>query len=98
MTAEKAETHRRGGSVMSNINSTETHIRSKVQMVLTDEALFGVLSSGERIAVALVLDRYDLLQRAWGTMAEAVHRLGQEWTEAALRVQRTGWQDEHPIS
>jgi hypothetical protein len=26
---------------------------------------FGLLSSGERIAVALVLDRHDPLQRAW---------------------------------
>ena len=67
------------------------HIRAKVQMVVADEAFFGVLSCGERIAVALVLDRYDLIQSAWGTIAEAVHRLGPEWTEAALRVQRDGW-------
>ena len=70
---------------------TEAHIRTKVRMVIADETLFGVLSSGERIAVALVLDRHDLLQRAWGTIAESVHRLGPEWTEAALRVQRAGW-------
>ena len=62
-------------------------------MVAADEALFGVLSSGERIAVALVLDRYDPIQRAWGTIAEAVHRLGPAWTEAALRVQRDGWKE-----
>ncbi len=71
--------------------TTELHIRTKVRLVVADETIFGVLSSGERIAVALVLDRYDLLQRAWGTIAESVHRLGPEWTEAALRVQRTGW-------
>ena len=41
-----------------------------------------------------VLDRYDLLQRVWGTMAESVHRLGLAWTEAALRVQRHGWQED----
>lgn len=69
----------------------EAQIREKVRMVVTDEANFGVLSCGERIAVALVLDRYDLLKCACGTMAEAVHRLGQEWAEAALRVQRSGW-------
>lgn len=72
-------------------DATEGHIRTKVRMVVADETLFGVLSSGERIAVALVLDRHDLLQRAWGTIAESVHRLGPEWTEAALRVQRSGW-------
>ena len=73
----------------------EAQIRAKVRMVLADETRFGVLSTGERIAVALVLDRYDLLQRAWGTIAECVYRLGEEWTKAALRVQRDGW-DEPP--
>jgi hypothetical protein len=48
----------------------------------------------ERIAVVLVLDRHDLLQDAWGSMLEAVHRLGPEWTQAALRIQRHGWLDE----
>jgi hypothetical protein len=71
--------------------TTERHIRAKVRMILDDETLFSILSSGERIAVALVLDRYDLLQRAWGTIAESIYRLGPEWTEAALRVQRNGW-------
>ena len=50
-------------------------------------------SAGERIAVALVLDRYDLLHRAWGTIAESVYRLGEEWTKVALRVQRDGWDE-----
>jgi hypothetical protein len=82
---------------MSQCNAPDAHIRTKVQMVVVSEANFSLLSSGERIAVALVLDRYDLLQRAWGTIAEAIHRLGPEWTEAALRVQRHGW-EEPPIS
>jgi len=47
-----------------NTGTTEGCIRAKVRMIVADEALFGVLSSGERIAVAVVLDRYDLLQRA----------------------------------
>jgi hypothetical protein len=72
-------------------DTTEERIRSIVRMVVADETRFGVLSTGERIAVALVLDRYDLLQRAWGTIAESIHRLGPDWTEAALRVQRNGW-------
>ena len=79
---------------MNDIEIAAAHIRAKVRMVDADEASFGVLSSGERIAVALVLDRYDLLQRAWGTIAEAVHRLGPEWTAAVLRVQRHGWQED----
>ena len=79
---------------MNDIEIAATQIRTKVRMVEADEASFGVLSSGEKIAVAFVLDRYDLLQRVWGTMAEAAHRLGPVWTEAALRVQRHGWQED----
>lgn len=79
---------------MNDIETAEAYIRAKVRMVADDEALFGVLSSGERIAVALVLDRYDLLQRAWGSIVESIRRLGPEWTEAALRVQRNGWQED----
>lgn len=70
------------------MNAVEVQIRAKVRMVLADEGAFAVLSTGERIAVALVLDRYDLLRSTWGTMLEAVDRLGPQWTEAALRVQR----------
>lgn len=78
-------------AVMNHLScTTEGHIRTKVRLVVDDETLFSVLSRGERIAVALVLDRYDLLQRAWGSIAESTHRLGPEWTEAALRVQRSG--------
>jgi hypothetical protein len=76
----------------SPIADAEAQIRTKVKMVVADETSFGVLSTGERIAVALVLDRYDLLQRAWGRVLESVHRLGPLWTEAALRVQRHGWE------
>ncbi len=64
---------------MNDTQIAEAHIRAKVRMVVADAALFGVLSSGERIAVALVLDRYDLLQRAGGSMAESVQRSG--WQE-----------------
>lgn len=63
------------------MSPTEAQIRAKVRLVLADETQFGILSTGERIAVALVLDRYDLLQRAWGTIAECVYRLGEEWTK-----------------
>jgi hypothetical protein len=76
------------------MNAAEAQIRAKVQMVVHDEHSFGVLSTGERIAVALVLDRHDLLQETWGSMLEAIHRLGADWTQAALRIQRDGWRDE----
>jgi hypothetical protein len=75
------------------MSATEDQIRAKVRLVAQAEQSFGTLSTGERIAVALVLDRYDLLQDAWGSMLEAVHRLGPDWTQAALRIQRHGWLD-----
>ena len=61
---------------MTELDAAARQILEKVRMFLADETRFGVLSSGERIAVAVVLDRYDLIQRAWGTIAEAVDRLG----------------------
>jgi hypothetical protein len=73
------------------MNTAESQIRAKVQMVANDEPSFGTLSTGERIAVAMVLDRYDLLQDAWGSMLEAVDRLGPDWIQLALRIQRHGW-------
>jgi hypothetical protein len=68
-------------------------IRAKVQMVVADGTQFGVLSTGEKIAVAMVLNRHDLMDRTWGTALECVERLGPDWTTAALRVQRDGWED-----
>jgi hypothetical protein len=76
------------------MNAAEAQIRAKVRLVVQSGLSFATLSTGERIAVALVLDRHDLLHDVWGTMLEAVHRLGPEWTEAALRIQRHGWLDE----
>jgi hypothetical protein len=76
------------------VNAAEAQIRAKMQMITADKRSFGVLSTGERIAVAFVLDRYDLVKDTWGSMLEALHRLGPEWAEAALRIQRHGWEDE----
>ena len=61
-----------------------------VDAVAADEKHFGVLSTGEKLAVALVLDRVELLRGAKFnyTMLEAVDRLGDEWTAAAFAVQR----------
>jgi len=59
-----------------------------VQNVQKDEASIGVLSTGERLAVALVLDRKDLLDEFGYTMLGAADRVGQDWLKAALKVQR----------
>jgi hypothetical protein len=61
-----------------------------VETVQRDEKRFGVFSTGEKLAVALVLDRRDLLEEVNGgyTMLEAIERLGDEWTRAAISLQR----------
>ena len=72
-------------------------IARMVAAVQADEAHIGVLSTGEAIAVALVLDRQDLFPHArmvngeqvpGYTMLEAVDRLGDEWLRAAIAVQK----------
>jgi hypothetical protein len=76
-----------------SILSAVKQIRAKVRMVVADGTQFCVLSTGEKIAVAMVLNRHDLMDRAWGTVLECVERLGRDWTTAALHVQREGWED-----
>lgn len=40
---------------------------------------FGVLSTGEKLAAALVLNRPDWLAEMHYTLAEAIERVGPEW-------------------
>lgn len=61
-------------------------IGRKVEMVETDPATFGVLSTGEKLAVALVLDRADLLARMDYTILQAVERVGNDWLKSAIIV------------
>jgi hypothetical protein len=85
-------------AIMTGVNpSNVEQIRAKVRQSLAGDGLdmregFGMLSTGERLAVALVLDRYDLLE-GYG-MLDAVERLGPEWFRAALYVKRNGWETE----
>lgn len=72
--------------------SAVEQIRAKVRMVVANEPSFGVLSTGEKIAVGFVLNRPDLIE-SWGTLLEAADRLGQDWLKAALSVQRNGWDE-----
>lgn len=70
--------------------SIAEEILRRVEVVAADENRFGVFSTGEKLAVALVLDRKDLLAEVNGgyTMLEAIDRLGPEWTRAAIAVQK----------
>lgn len=68
------------------LDDTARAIGRKVEAVKADPASFGVLSTGERLAVALVLNRFDLLAEQKYTMLEAVERLGDEWLRSAILV------------
>jgi hypothetical protein len=72
---------------------TSRRIRAIVRDVARDNASIGVLSTGERCAVCLVLNRPDLAEQHFGTMLECADRVGPEWLAAALFVQRNGWND-----
>lgn len=70
-------------------NSIDNSLKGKARMVLADERAINRLPAGERVIVALILDRADLLPRDY-TMLDAFDRLGPELAEAAVRVQRAG--------
>jgi hypothetical protein len=69
---------------------TEDEIASRILrlavLVEKDETSRAVLSTNERIAVALILDRKDwLIQMSW-TILGAIDRLGEEWFRATQRA------------
>jgi hypothetical protein len=66
----------------------ERRIAAMVQEVEKDQKRLRAFSTGEQIAIALVLDRTELFPHRGYTMLEAVERLGPNWTRAALWVQR----------
>lgn len=65
-------------------------LRAMCRAVEADPAHIGVLSTGERCAVALILDKPELLCRG-DTMLYAADRVGQDWLPICLQVQRDGW-------
>jgi hypothetical protein len=52
----------------------------------------GPWSTGEQLAVCLVLDRHDWLQHLGYTMLEATERVGGEWLQACRTLQGRGVQ------
>jgi len=66
----------------------ERRIAAMVAEVERDQKRLRVFSTGEQIAVALVLDRSELFPLGGYTILEAVERLGADWIRAALKVQR----------
>jgi hypothetical protein len=70
-----AEVERRIAALVAEVEKNHNRIR--------------MFSTGEQIAVALVLDRSELFPHGGYTILEAVERLGPNWTRAALLVQRS---------
>jgi hypothetical protein len=50
-----------------------------------DDQTFHVLSTGEKVYAAMAANRADLLERMDYTIAEAIARLGEEWTDALVQ-------------
>lgn len=63
-------------------------IAELVQSVERHPRRIGLLSTGEAIAVAMVLNDARLLPEGYTTWAEAALRLGREWLQAAVTAQR----------
>lgn len=69
-----------------SVNEIAASLLQRAELVRQDQNRRCDMSAAEQIAVALVLNRADLLDR--GTILESVERLGPEWTRAALLAQR----------
>jgi hypothetical protein len=73
---------------VSPVLATAKRIAELVRAVARDERHLGVLSTGERCAVVLVLDRPDLARQYYGTLLECADRVGPECLQACLILQR----------
>jgi hypothetical protein len=71
-----------------SLDATAQTIMRLAEMVKRDPKQRGVLSTGEYLAVAMVLNKPSWLKEDDYTMLEAIDRLGDEWTKAAIIVQK----------
>ncbi len=58
---------------------------------------YGVLSTGEKLAAALVLNRHDWLTATGYTIVEAIDRIGPEWVSKLRTVERLMSDDERGL-
>lgn len=70
-------------------NDTFKEITRLVEVVEADPDHFGALSTGEQIAVALVLNKPEMLPRGYSHVLDAVDRLGNDWLAAAIDVRKS---------
>jgi hypothetical protein len=74
---------------MNALNSRYEHLLHKAQDAKRGgRDAWAVQSTGEKVAVALVLNRSDWLSECGYTIAEAIERAGQEWASMIPQVAR----------
>lgn len=54
----------------------------------------GVLSTGERCAVALLHNKPEYLPNGYTHLLEAIDRLETSWVEACIVAHNTGWKEQ----
>jgi hypothetical protein len=74
---------------MSISNDRYNHLLNKARSAKRGgHGAWAVQSTGEKVAVALVLNRADWLEEFDYTIAEAIERAGQEWVAAIPQIAR----------
>jgi hypothetical protein len=74
---------------MSGFNDRYNHLLNKARHAMCGgHCAWAVQSTGEKVAVALVLNRADWLEEYGYTIAEAIERAGQDWVSIIPKVAR----------
>ncbi len=84
-----------GERMVESVRRTQTEdiylrLRAMCRAVQHDPNSIGVYSTGERCAIALIMNRPKLLCDG-DTMLYAADRVGDTWLPICLKVQRDGW-------
>jgi hypothetical protein len=73
---------------MNEHNPRYEHLLNKARDAKRGHDAWAVQSTGEKVAVALVLNRPDWLMEYGYTIAEAIERAGQDWVEMIPQIAR----------
>ncbi len=74
---------------MSEHNERYRHLLNKARNAMRcGRCAWAVQSTGEKVAVALVLNRADWLEEIGYTIAEAIERAGQVWVSMIPEIAR----------
>ncbi len=80
---------------MNEHNERYRHLLNKARNAMRcGRCAWAVQSTGEKVAVALVLNRADWLEEFGYTIAEAIERAGQEWVAIIPEIARQLAEDE----